>query len=78
VAVEIHGGIGLYRLVLKWGWIDAGNGIHGRRKLQRVKWGITAFFLILGLLTLAAYMKIGFEHRDHVGERYIPAQQQER
>jgi fumarate reductase subunit C len=29
--------------------------------------------LALGLLTLAAYMKIGHEHRDRVGERYVPS-----
>ena len=76
LAVEIHGGIGLYRLVLKWGWVKTAGGAIGRKKLQRVKWAITGFFLVLGLLTLAAYMKIGFDHRENVGERYIPAQYQ--
>jgi hypothetical protein len=28
------------------------------------------FFLTLGFLTLAAYIKIGIEHKDKVGERY--------
>ena len=41
--------------------------------LKRLKWGITVFFLTLGLLTLAAYMKIGHEHRDRAGERYVPS-----
>jgi fumarate reductase subunit C len=27
---------------------------------------------VLGLATLAAYIKIGYEHRDRVGERYVP------
>ena len=31
------------------------------------------FFLALGLATLAAYIKIGIEHADKVGERYVPA-----
>ena len=31
------------------------------------------FFLVLGLTTLAAYMKIGYEHRDNPGARYTPA-----
>ena len=31
------------------------------------------FFLVLGLATLAAYIKIGYEHRDRVGERYTPS-----
>jgi len=29
--------------------------------------------LVLGLTTLAAYMKLGHEHRDRVGERYVPS-----
>jgi fumarate reductase subunit C len=29
--------------------------------------------LALGLVTLAAYMRIGSEHADRYGERYVPA-----
>jgi fumarate reductase subunit C len=67
LAVEVHGGIGLYRLAMKWGWPNA-----SRAFLKKLKWALTAFFLILGLATLGAYMKIGFEHRVHYGERYHP------
>jgi fumarate reductase subunit C len=70
--VELHGGIGLYRLALKWGWFETGDPLRTRTRLRRAKWGLTAFFLLLGLLTLGAYMKIGFEHRNSVGERYAP------
>ena len=70
LAVELHGGIGVYRLALKWGWVTNKNGQTDRVKLRRIKWGITGFFLVLGLLTLSAYMKLGYEHREHVGERY--------
>jgi fumarate reductase subunit C len=41
-----------------------------RTKLRRAKWWLTGFFLLLGVATLAAYMQIGYEHRDAVGERY--------
>jgi fumarate reductase subunit C len=71
--VEIHGGVGLYRLVVKWGWFEGRDPNRTRRMLVRLKWAITAFFLALGLLTLAAYMKIGYEHRDRVGEVYVPS-----
>jgi fumarate reductase subunit C len=74
-AVELHGGIGIYRLALKWGWFADRNGRLPRRRLQRAKWALTAFFLVLGLLTLAAYMKLGYEHRAQVGERYLPDHQ---
>jgi len=71
--VELHGGVGLYRLAVKWGWFEGEDPNRTRRVLKGVKWGITAFFLALGLLTLGAYMKIGYDHRDRAGERYVPA-----
>ena len=30
------------------------------------------FFLVLGFATLAAYIKIGIQHQDRYGERYVP------
>jgi fumarate reductase subunit C len=72
LAVELHGGIGLYRLAVKWGWFTGGDANTTRRRLKRLKWAITAFFLVLGLATLAAYMRIGIEHESHYGERYVP------
>ena len=71
-AVELHAGVGIYRLAIKWGWFADRNGNMNRHALTRIKWALTAFFLTLGLLTLAAYMKLGYEHRDNVGERYVP------
>jgi fumarate reductase subunit C len=70
--VELHGGVGLYRLVVKWGWLEGVDPNETRRRLTRLKWGITVFFLVLGLLTLAAYKKIGYEHRHQRGEEYVP------
>ncbi len=72
-AVEFHGGIGLYRVALKWGWFESGDPDATRRKLRRFKWAITAFFLALGLATLAAYVKIGIEHAPYYGQPYEPA-----
>lgn len=78
--VEIHGGVGLYRLLVKWGVGLGRQPKRNRRRLQWAKWTITAFFLVLGLASLAAYMKLGAAHADRVGERYVPAalQQQPR
>jgi fumarate reductase subunit C len=72
LVVEIHGGIGLYRVAVKWGWLGSAAPA-GRRRLRGLKTGLTAFFLALGLLTLAAYARIGYEHRDRAGERYQPS-----
>jgi fumarate reductase subunit C len=71
-AVELHGGIGLYRLVVKWGWFEGRNPDATRAALKKLKWALTVFFLVLGLVTLGAYIKIGEAHADRAGERYVP------
>lgn len=73
LAVELHGSIGLYRLAVKWGWFQGPDPAATRRRLKRAKWAMTAFFLALGLLSLAAYVKIGFEIRDTGEAVYTPA-----
>jgi fumarate reductase subunit C len=73
LAVEIHGGVGLYRLAVKWGLLAGPNAASTRKRLKTAKWALTVFFLALGAATLAAYVKIGIEHADKVGERYVPA-----
>jgi len=72
-AVELHGGIGLYRLAVKWGWLAGPDPDKTRRRLKALKWALTAFFLALGLATLAAYVKIGIDHAPRYGEPYVPA-----
>ena len=72
LVVELHAGIGLYRVALKWDLLGSASPA-GRGRLRRLKTGLTAFFLALGLLTLAAYVRIGFEHRHRAGEPYVPA-----
>lgn len=72
LAVEFHGGLGLYRLAVKWGWFQGRDPERSRRNLRRFVIGLITFLITLGLLTLGAYMKIGYEHRDRVGERYVP------
>jgi len=72
LAVEFHGGIGLYRLAVKWGWFAGRDPNATRKRLKRVKWALTGFFLVLGFATLAAYIKIGIEHAPHYGQLYVP------
>lgn len=63
ITVELHGSIGLYRLAVKWGWFDKwGKTPEATRKvLQKVKMGMTVFFLTLGFITFATYIKYGIE-----------------
>ena len=72
-AVELHAGVGLYRLALKWGWFAGPDPNATRRRLRALKWSLTAFFIALGLATLAAYIRIGIGHSGHYGEPYTPA-----
>ena len=73
LAVAFHLGIGLYRLAVKWGWPTRGDAATSRRTLMYAGWAVIGVFLLLGLLSLATYMKIGFDHRDRAGERYQPS-----
>ena len=79
LAVEFHGTIGLYRLSVKWGWFDGDGSDYKatRVKLKKLKKILTYFFLILGFLTLAAYMKIGMENAEAgtVGQKFQPTAQ---
>jgi len=72
VAVHLHAGIGMYRLVMKWGAFSTLNARVVRTRLKIAMWCIVVFFLCLGSASLLTYMKIGYEHADHVGEPYIP------
>jgi fumarate reductase subunit C len=72
LAVEFHGGIGLYRLAMKWQWFAGRDPNATRTRLKALKWALTGFFLILGFATLAAYIKIGIEHAPNYGQPYVP------
>jgi len=73
LAVEFHGGIGLYRLAVKWQWFAGPDPDATRRRLKTLKWALTVFFLVLGFATLAAYIKIGIAHAPSYGQPYLPA-----
>lgn len=69
---EVHGGIGLYRLAVKWGWFVGDDANAGRRRLRHIRHAFSAFFITLGLVTLLAYIDLGRAHADRAGERYLP------
>ena len=71
LAIELHGTIGLYRLMVKWQWF-AGSVVT-RKRVRALMWVLIVFSLTLGFTTLAAYIKIGIAHAPHYGERYVPA-----
>ncbi len=74
-AVELHGGIGLYRLAVKWGWFEGKNDNATRKNLKALKWVLSVFFIVLGLATLAAYIKIGMGRDARAGKEFVPSWQ---
>jgi fumarate reductase subunit C len=72
ICVHLHAGVGIYRLALKWLPIPAAGLSQARARLKLAMWGIVAFFICLGTASLITYMKIGYDHADRVGERYLP------
>ena len=74
-AVELHGGIGLYRLCVKWGWLEGKDPAATRKNLKMLKWALSAFFIVLGLVTLAAYIKIGMGRDARIGKEFVPSWQ---
>jgi len=73
VSVGLHGVIGLYRLVVKWGWIEGADAGRTRRRLALVMWALIAIYFGIGLLTDSTYIRIGKEPRERPGEEYVPA-----
>jgi fumarate reductase subunit C len=74
-AVELHGGIGLYRLAVKWDWFAGKDANATRKNLKKLKWALSVFFIVLGLATLAAYIKIGMGRDARVGREFVPSWQ---
>ena len=73
VSVVLHASVGIYRLIMKWGLFsgdDEKKNIANRVKIKQVIKAVTIFYLLIGLLSLGTYIKIGYEHRDNYGEKY--------
>ncbi len=78
VAVHVHAGIGIYRLALKW-WPLSGRNISvARARLKVAMWCIIVFFTTLGTTSLVVYMRIGFDHADRAGERFVPVEEDQK
>lgn len=70
VSVVLHAGVGIYRLIMKWGWFDGENPRENRIKTRKIIQTVVVVYLLIGLFSLLAYMQIGYEHRANYGEKY--------
>lgn len=73
VATEVHGAVGLYRLCVKWGWLEGRDPEQSRRRLRVAMWMLIAIMLTLGSLTLSRYHQIGAEQTAKPEGAYVPA-----
>jgi len=71
ISVVLHAWVGVYRLIIKWGWFDGKDPRKNRKRSKLIIKTLIAIYLVLGLVSLASYMKIGYDHKDDYGSRYI-------
>ena len=53
----------MYRLIVKWGWFDGNKPKENRIRTRKVIRSVVIFYLLLGLVSLFTYMKIGYDHQ---------------
>ena len=71
ISVVLHAWVGVYRLIIKWGWFDGEDPRKNRKRSKTMIKALIVIYLVLGLLSLARYMKIGYEHQENYGQRYV-------
>ena len=71
ISVVLHSWVGVYRLIIKWGWFDGKDPRKNRKRSKMIIKALITIYLILGLVSLASYMKIGYEHQEDYGSRYV-------
>ncbi len=70
LAVVSHAFIGLYRLALKWGFMEGKNTERSRKIFKLLMKTMIAVYIIIGLASLAKYTYIGITHDFSDGVKY--------
>ena len=70
ISVVSHAFIGLYRLAMKWGFMEGKNTKVSRKRFKLLMKAFIAIYIIVGLSALAKYTYIGVQHDFKDGERY--------
>jgi fumarate reductase subunit C len=73
VPVGLHGVIGLYRLVVKWGWIEGAEPARTRRRLLVLAGALITIYFGVGLLTDETYLRIGRELEGKPVVEHVPS-----
>ncbi len=70
ISVVSHAFIGLYRLAMKWGFMEGKNTKVSRARFKFLMKAMIAIYIIVGLSSLAKYTYIGMTHDFSDGVKY--------
>ena len=70
ISVVSHAFIGLYRLALKWGFMEGKNTKVSRARFKLLMKTMIAVYIIIGLASLVKYTYIGMTHDFSDGVKY--------
>ena len=70
ISVISHAFVGLYRLALKWGFMEGKNTKASRKRFKLIMKLMIASYMIIGLFSLAKYTYIGYTHDFSDGIKY--------
>jgi len=71
LSVVAHAFIGLYRLTLKWGFMEGENSKVSRARFKLLMKAMIALYIVVGLSSLTRYVYIGLTHDYSDGQRYV-------
>nr|WP_321268083.1 fumarate reductase cytochrome b subunit [uncultured Sulfurimonas sp.] len=72
LSVVSHAFIGLYRLALKWGFMEGENTKISRKRFKFLMKSFIAIYIVVGSLSLTKYIYIGYTNDFEVTQRYQP------
>ncbi len=70
ISVVSHAFIGLYRLVMKWGFFEGKNSKNSRKNFKLLMKAMVAIYIVVGLSSLVKYTFIGMNHDFSDGVKY--------
>ncbi len=70
ISVVSHAFVGLYRLALKWGFMEGKSTKVSRKKFKLLMKAMILSYILIGLFSLAKYTYIGITHDFSDGVRY--------
>ena len=70
ISVVSHAFVGLYRLALKWGFMEGKNTKVSRKRFKSIMKMMVVAYIVIGTFSLAKYTYIGITHDFSDGVKY--------